>query len=249
MKQNAFTLIELLVVISIIALLIAILLPALGAARDSARALQCNANLHNLSIAWHNYSTENKGNNIASWTEGGVTTGVGRYWTVELEDYYDDNREILLCPMTQPKRDPYGVGDAGTSWAAHAPTFAEDTELGDVGSYTYNNYMEYNPTAWPFGGGREKFIGRIDEPVPASETPVLADGIWVDGGWPNETDVLPATHNELIGSFNPHIGRYAIDRHKRAVNVAMLDGSVQVTPLDDLWQLRWHKQWVPRDAP
>ena len=59
-RSNAFTLIELLVVISIIALLIAILLPALGAARSSARATQCNANLHQVGIGMVGFETDNK---------------------------------------------------------------------------------------------------------------------------------------------------------------------------------------------
>jgi prepilin-type N-terminal cleavage/methylation domain-containing protein/prepilin-type processing-associated H-X9-DG protein len=246
--RYAFTLIELLVVISIIALLIAILLPALAASRDSARALQCNANLHSLVTAWHNYSVDHKGNNIASWTEGGVTTGVGKYWTLDLEEYFADERDILTCPMTTAPDYEYGLGDAATAWAAHA-AWAEDSEAGDIGSYTYNNYMEHNPAAWPYGGGKEKFISSIDDQVPTSETPVLADGIWVDGGWPNETDMLLPDHDESLGAFNPYIGRYAIDRHQRAVNIAFLDGSVRTTPLSDLWQQRWHKQWQPHDGP
>lgn len=59
-RLRGFTLIELLVVVSIIALLIAILLPALGAARRSAPDVQCLSNISQQGKALLIYSTENK---------------------------------------------------------------------------------------------------------------------------------------------------------------------------------------------
>ncbi len=69
-KRRAFTLIELLVVIAIIALLIGILLPAIGKARETARTVKCQSNLRQLSISLSQYANDFKGLYPQQLTDG-----------------------------------------------------------------------------------------------------------------------------------------------------------------------------------
>ncbi len=89
-KKNGFTLVELLVVIAIIGILVGLLLPAVQAAREAARRMQCSNNLHQLGIALHNYE---------GFAKRLPTGAIGR--TPAAGNYVNDGRQ----PFT--KRTPF----------------------------------------------------------------------------------------------------------------------------------------------
>jgi prepilin-type N-terminal cleavage/methylation domain-containing protein/prepilin-type processing-associated H-X9-DG protein len=93
MKKNGFTLIELLVVVAIIAILAAMLLPALSRAREKARAASCMNNLKQISTAWFMYINDHDG-----YTPWRSPYGYGFHVLVFTGYIPEGNTEIFECP-------------------------------------------------------------------------------------------------------------------------------------------------------
>ena len=136
--RQGFTLIELLVVISIIALLVGILLPALGAARRTAQRVKCLSNVRQIGTAVYGYAAENKDVWIPHKTSfdnilyliaanpataipngkpgGGFPSGPGFWWSSTLMNSgYLGGPDVFVCPSLESDRnyfleDPYQEG-------------------------------------------------------------------------------------------------------------------------------------------
>jgi prepilin-type N-terminal cleavage/methylation domain-containing protein len=101
LKHTGFTLIELLVVISIIALLVGILLPALGAARRSAQRVQCMSNQRQILLGNASYMTDNKGFMIPPYVNYNTTLPQGDGWVRLVDDYIHVPEAFWKCPSDQ----------------------------------------------------------------------------------------------------------------------------------------------------
>ena len=248
-KHKGFTLIELLVVISIIALLMAILMPALARVRAIARAVVCQSNQKQFGLAWAMYTENNNGFMGAGF--GSVyprdlpNTG-GHRWPVTLEPFYGD-RSLLVCPSAR-KPSGYIIGMTKyESWdytakSGHWTYTAEDPE-GYVGSYGLNEWVS----------NADERITSIFEPTPpgtlkywrttnvrqANNIPVLMDGlhpgfIISQGNQPPEYDGEISGHGLKLS---------CIDRHNGHINVLFLDSSVRKVGLKELWTLKISRDW------
>jgi prepilin-type N-terminal cleavage/methylation domain-containing protein/prepilin-type processing-associated H-X9-DG protein len=179
-RRAAFTLIELLVVIAIIAILAAMLLPALGRAKEAGRKTKCASNLHNLGLAMIMYADDNdgfipRGNDPVWWQVLTPTLG-GRsradYGKVPIYTCpsYPEKRQ-LVCYVVNAwtfsnPRDQIGTEQVGLTRMnkLQAPSdtiYIADNEsgswrpiitaLGSIGSIALNDV--WSPTHLPYASG------------------------------------------------------------------------------------------------
>jgi len=253
--KGAFTLIELLVVISIIALLLAILMPALGKVKEKAKGVVCKSNLKQWGLIFALYANENEDRLTQSIAGGGISAQ-DAYWITATLDMYND-KDIRKCPSTKvlDRVINRAYGSTFTAWGPFDPGGgAQWWDDFDAGSYGLNEWATCPPpgtTTAQFWGFNPANAWRTVTASPGNKIPLFMDNVYVDL-YPLDTNSPLENDPELTGSdwdtgrssWGSQAMRLAcIDRHNGGINMTFLDMTVRKVGLKELWTLKWHKQF------
>jgi prepilin-type N-terminal cleavage/methylation domain-containing protein/prepilin-type processing-associated H-X9-DG protein len=218
--ERGFTLIELLVVIAIIAILAALLLPALASAKEKGHRANCISNLRQYGLAVHIYANESQENLPSGIRDDGSQhiVWLGAMTVTNLITIGGGSEKIFDCPNLYPFGFLFGADFPGNIGARLVP---------GVGYLTGYNYLAGHDTAG-WGVPWQSPQKTTDDP----QLPMIADA----NHWSPQDDWTIAPHGFRGARRNTMIYNYPSSKKFGAAggNVAYLDGSVQWKKIDKM---------------
>jgi prepilin-type N-terminal cleavage/methylation domain-containing protein/prepilin-type processing-associated H-X9-DG protein len=236
---RGFTLVELLVVIGIIALLVSILLPALGAANEQAKRVKCASNLRNIGQSIAIYAADNKGK--LPQHNGGAN------WLWDLPNRTRDamlksgnHRNTLYCPSNERQNADelwdYVPGDSGFSVTGYF--FLIRRPSGNL------------PPLQAFGSNpplRMKYLeSQTDKQVDAHRTSPADIELAADATLSTTVNFRTASFAAVQGGWpQPHWSNHLKGTKATGGNVLFLDGHVIWRPISEMrvWATRFPPHW------
>jgi prepilin-type N-terminal cleavage/methylation domain-containing protein/prepilin-type processing-associated H-X9-DG protein len=251
---RGFTLIELLVVIAIIAILAAMLLPALSKAKARAQTIYCLSNAKQLQLAYEAYATDN-GNNLMDNTVSGVASPGAKAWIqgnvqAYTTTYADDPKNGVLYPYNSslgiykcPASRAFIAGVGRGVTVPHNRAFAVSVWLGGSATLAENIAQKTSSVRNP----SETSVFLEENQVSIDNGAIGFNRLDVGGVWN-----LPSNRHSSAGSFSFLDGHGETMRWKgpglrdwsakyAADDSLSLRGSPSVNPLNGVW-------WDPKDV-